>query len=198
MKKKVPDESRQPAPGKRFFCTSGPERLRSALGISAHGMNSFAALVLVARVTNAATALGADKDFTIVDTPAYEGAIVPAEEAARDRYLAKHYKAFWAPTTNEIAKAEASLTAFINGSTNEYAADIRKKLKSFVRQYVGYTAHGEKRILCNFLPTWGRWDIGGDWVHFFLKGFDVGPDFWQIHYRVEKDECDHFRVESGF
>src|SRR5258708_40312714 len=34
----------------------------------------------------------AESDFPIVDTPDYKGAIVPAEEAARHRYLANHYK----------------------------------------------------------------------------------------------------------
>jgi hypothetical protein len=141
----------------------------------------------------------ADKDFPIVDTPAYKGAIVPAEEAARHRYLAKNYKDFWTPTTNEVAKAEAKLAAFIETSTDKQAAEIRKKLRRFRRQYVGYTADGEKRILCSFLPgvKEGQDPFAG-LRRSFIKVYDGGPSFWQIHYRVEKDECDKFYVDGGF
>ena len=141
----------------------------------------------------------ADKDFPIVDTPAYKGAIVPAEEAERHPYLAKHYKQFWTPTTNDIAKAEAKLAAFIESSTDKHAAEIRKKLNRFRRQYVGYTRDGERRVLCSFLP--GLKDGEDPFAGLrrsFIKVYDGGPSFWEIHYRVENDQCDGFRVDLGF
>jgi hypothetical protein len=51
----------------------------------------------------------ADKDYPVVDTPTYKGAIVPAEEAARTSFLTNSYGGFWTPTTNDVAKAEASV-----------------------------------------------------------------------------------------
>ena len=141
----------------------------------------------------------ADKDYPIVDSPSYKGAIVPAEEAARHSHLEKRYKDFWTPTSNQVAKAEAKITAFIDGSTDERAVEIRKKLPRFRRQYVGYTADGEKRILCSFLPgvKEGQDPFAG-LRRSFIKVFDGGPSFWRIHYRTEKDECDKFYVNGGF
>lgn len=190
-------------------------RFTKLLGISAHSMKSLAPLILVALVTHAVvaadddfpvytprTTIGgprAEKDFPIVDTPSYKGAIVPAEEAARHRYLEKHYKDFWTPTSNQVAKAEAKITAFIDSSTDKRAIEIGKKLPRFRRQYVGYTADGEKRILCSFLPgvREGQ-DPFADLRRSFIRVFDGGPSFWQIHYRIEKDECDKFHVNGGF
>jgi hypothetical protein len=141
----------------------------------------------------------ADKDFPIVDTPSYKGAIVPAEEAARHRSLAKSYKDFWTPEPEQVAKAEAKIAAYIDKSTSKYATEIRRKLKRFRRQYVGYTADGEKRILCSFLPgvKQGEDPFVG-LRRSFIKVYDGGPSFWEIHYRVEKEECDKFHVDGGF
>jgi hypothetical protein len=140
----------------------------------------------------------ADKDFPIVDTANYKGAIVPAEEAKRHRYLARNYKDFWTPAPEQIAKAEAKVSTFIDDSTSTQAAEIRKKLKLFRRQYVGYSIGGEKRILCSFLPgaKEGQDPFAG-LRRSFIKVYDGGPSFWQIHYRVEKDQCDHFYLEGG-
>jgi len=202
------------APG-CFLVASGLARLHFALGMATNTMKLAALFVFVGLMTHALcaadnefpvyaprTTVGgprADKDFAIVDTPAYKGAIVPAEEAERHRYLAKHYKQFWTPTTNDIAKAEARLTAFIEASTDTHAAEIRKKLKRFRRQYVGYTADGERRVLCSFLPGVKRGqDPFAGLRRSFIKVYDGGPSFWEIHYRVEKDQCDGFRVDLGF
>jgi len=89
----------------------------------------------------------ANKDFPIVDAPDYKGAIVPAKEASRHRYLAKNFKDFWTPSPEQVAKAEAKISVFIDASTSKQAAEIRKKLKRFRRQYVGHIAEGEKLIL---------------------------------------------------
>jgi len=140
----------------------------------------------------------AESDFPIVDTPDYKGAIVPAGEAPRHRYLSKHYKDFWTATPEQVAKAEGRISAFIKSSSSSQAPEIRRKLNRFRRQYVGYTTDGEKRILCSFLPgvREGRDPFVG-LRRSFIKVYDGGPSFWQIEYRVEKDECDHFNVDGG-
>jgi hypothetical protein len=140
----------------------------------------------------------ADSDFPIVDTPDYKGAIVPAEEAARHRYLSKRYKDFWTPTPEEVGKAEARISAFMASCSGPQASEIRRKLNRFRRQYVGYTTDGEKRMLCSFLPgvrEGGDPFVGLRWS--FIKVYDGGPSFWQIEYRVERDECDNFHVDGG-
>jgi len=141
----------------------------------------------------------ADSDFPIVDTPDYKGAIVPAEEAARHRYLSKSYKDFWTPTPEQVARAETRISAFIGNSSGPQVSEIRRKLNRFRRQYVGYTTDGEKCMLCSFLPGVRE---GGDPFaglrRSFIKVYDGGPSFWQIEYRVEKDECDNFHVDGGF
>jgi hypothetical protein len=141
----------------------------------------------------------ADKDYPIVDTLAYKGAIMPAEEAARTSFLTNSYGGFWTPTTNDVAKAEASVTRFIEASTDEHAVEIAKKIKRFRRQYVGYTAGGEKRVLCSFLPgvRQGQNPFAG-LRRSFIRVVDGGPSFWEIHYRVEKDDCDKFHVDLGY
>jgi len=141
----------------------------------------------------------AESDFPIVDTPDYKGAIVPAEEAARHRYLSGNYKEFWTPTPEQVAKAETRISTFIHSSSSPQASEIRRKLNRFRRQYVGYTIDGEKRILCSFLPgvREGRDPFVG-LRRSFIKVYDGGPSFWQIEYRVEKDECDNFQVDGGF
>jgi hypothetical protein len=140
----------------------------------------------------------ADKDYPIVDTPDYKGAIVPAEEALRHRSLS-NYKDFWTPTPEDVARAESKIAAFINDSKSSYAGEIRRKLKRFRRQYVGYTADGERRIFCSFLP--GVREEQDPFVGIrrsFIKVYDGGPSFWEIHYRIDKDECDKFHVDGGF
>ena len=141
----------------------------------------------------------AESDFPIVDMPDYKGAIVPAEEAARHRYLSKHYKEFWTATPEQVAKAEGRISAFIKSSSSSQAPEIRRKLNRFRRQYVGCTTDGEKRILCSFLPgvREGRDPFVG-LRRSFIKVYDGGPSFWQIEYRLEKDECDNFHVDGGF
>jgi len=153
-------------------------------------------------IASPSTAVGgprAGKEFPIVDTPAYKGAIVPAEEAAQTPCLLKYYQNFWTPTTNDIAKAESKLKAYLDSSTDDDAVRERRKLASFRRQYVGYTAKGEKRILCSFLPGVkpGQDPFVG-LRRSFIKVFDGGPSFWRIDYRVEKDECDNFDVDHGY
>ena len=141
----------------------------------------------------------ADKDFPIVDTANYKGAIVPAELAARHRFLAKNYREFWTPEPEQIAKAEVKISAFIAASKSEQAAEIGRKLKRFRRQYVGYLAGGEKCILCSFLPgvNDGEDPFSG-LKRSFIKVYDGGPSFWSIHYQVEKDQCSRFSVDGGF
>jgi hypothetical protein len=140
----------------------------------------------------------AESDFPIVETPDYKGAIVPAEEAARHRYLSKHYKDFWTATPEQVAKAEARISVFIKSSSSPQATEIRRKLNRFRRQYVGYITDGEKHMLCSFLP--GVREGSDPFVGLrrsFIKVYDGGPSFWQIEYRVEKDECDNFHVDGG-
>jgi hypothetical protein len=135
----------------------------------------------------------ADKDFPIVDTANYKGAIVPAELAARHRSLAKRYKDFWTPEPEHIAKAEAKISAFIAASKSEQAAEIGRKLKRFRRQYVGYVADGEKCILCSFLPgVKDGEDPFSGLRRSFIKVYDGGPSFWSIHYQVEKETGNKF------
>jgi hypothetical protein len=140
----------------------------------------------------------ADIDFPIVDTTDYKGAIVPAEEAARHRYLSKRYRDFWTPTPEQVVKAEARISAFIASSSGPQASEIRRKFNRFRRQYVGFT-DGEKRMLCSFLPAVREGEdpfVG--LRRSFIKVYDGGPSFWQIEYRVEKGECDNFHVDGGF
>jgi hypothetical protein len=141
----------------------------------------------------------AESDFPIVDTPAYKGAIVPAEEAARHRYLSKHYKDFWTAKPEQVAKAEARISVFLKSSSSPQAPAIRRKLNRFRRQYVGCTTDGGNCILCSFLP--GVREGKDPFIGLrrsFIKVYDGGPSFWQIEYRLEKDECDNFNVEGGF
>jgi hypothetical protein len=189
--------------------------VRSSFGIKAHAMKALAlsilAVLLARMLVQAADDFPvytprtvirgprADKDFPIVDTPDYKGAIVPAEEAARHRSLAKSYKDFWTPEPQQISKAEAKISAFIATSKSERAPEIGRKLKRFRRQYVGYVAAGEKCILCSFLPGFkdGEDPFAG-LRRSFIKVFDGGPSFWSIHYQVEKDQLDKFSVDGGF
>src|ERR1043166_9593522 len=98
--------------------------------ISADAMKSIVTLLLAALITHTViaadddfpvytphtTSVGprANKDYPIVDTPNYKGAIVPAHEASRHRYLTNHFHGFWTPTPEQIAKAETRVTAFVD------------------------------------------------------------------------------------
>lgn len=143
----------------------------------------------------------AEHPFPLIVTPNFKGAIVLKEDAAGDLYL-NRYRGFWTPTTNEVFHVEARLKEYLAGSTNKYAPQIRSKLSWFYRQYVGYTARGEKFILCNFLPGEKGERLGHD--HFdslrkaFIKVYDGGPDYWVIHYNVSKDQCEGLRVDLGY
>jgi hypothetical protein len=141
----------------------------------------------------------ADKDFSIVDTDAYKGVIVPEEEAARTPYLEKRYGGFWTPEPIQIEQAEMRIKSFLEGLKTEWSTNALLQLPRFHRQYVGHTSGGIKRILCSFLPG----DLYGDdaYVHLrrsFIKVLLGGPSVWQIHYVIEADECVDLRVDGVF
>jgi hypothetical protein len=141
----------------------------------------------------------ADQDFPIVDTDAYKGAIVPAEEAARHRHLAKRYEGFWTPTPADIEKAEARLKTYLEAQKDKWSADALTKLPRYRRQYVGHTTSGEKRVLCSFLPGVKKGEDPFAGIRrSFIKVYDGGPSFWQIDYRLDADECVDLRVDGGY
>jgi hypothetical protein len=143
-------------------------------------------------------------DFEIDDTPNYKGLIFTANRAADDLVVSEHYKNFWPPTREQIAQAEARISEFLDSSTNNYAAQIRKNLKTFRRQYVGYNgdvgsfSQGEKRILCNFVPPARIGEGPFEHLQQFERVYDKGPAFWSIHHRVDNDRCYKLRVNTGF
>jgi len=138
-------------------------------------------------------------EFPIVDTPDYKGAIVPAEAAAGDKRLVGTYEGFWTPTAEQIAKAESSITAFLEASKEKYAQRERAKLKWFRRQYLGYIKGGAKCILCNFLPAAKKGTDPFEGLRqSFIITYDRGPDYWTIHYFTEEDKCGKFHVDLGY
>jgi hypothetical protein len=154
---------------------------------------TFTLLAVIAGLQAAA----GDK-FLIVDTPDYRGVIFPPESAAQDKFLGKRYEGFWTPTLEQITKAETRIAMFLYDSTDKQASRERKKLKWFRRQYVGYTSHGEQRILCNFLPGREGEETLTELEKAFLYSRDKGPDYWEIHYRLKNDDCILFHVDLGY
>jgi hypothetical protein len=157
------------------------------------------AVTLILAVGLLAYAGVAAENCPIVDTPNYKGVIIPAESAARDEVLSVHkYSGFWTPTLQDIAKVEESISSFMRDSKEKYASREYEK-KWFRRQYVGYTKGAEKFVLCNFLPgvKEGQ-DPFQDLREHVLISFDAGPDYWEIHYGVEKDRCERLRINSRY
>jgi hypothetical protein len=99
------------------------------------------------------------------------------------------------PTHSEIDKAEKSLRSKIKTISKDYPV-IYKKLKKYLRQYVGYIDNNGNRVLvinC-FLSND---DYLNDWLKNYFMILDGGSSVWEIKYNIKTDTFFEFGV-NGF
>lgn len=146
-----------------------------------------------------------DKLFPLLDTDEFSGVVVPLWYDFK--FCTKvDEKVSWIPTISDIKKSENCIEKYfkslkvpkIEYESLEY---IKKNLKKYRRQYVGFKVNGEKRIFCNFFPEMkeGKKDHFPSWRKHITGKMDVdggGASFWSIVYCINKDKCIGFDMNA--
>lgn len=143
----------------------------------------------------------------IVDTKNYTGAIFPNTydlPYSENPPLEKRFT----PTTDQIHELETKLKSQIkklNSGTHYDGPNIHKRLRNYVRQYIGYiNDKGEKIIYIS-----ARWDgyslwdwIRGyskptdDWKEDWIITFDGGSRYWQVKYNLSTKQFFEYGVNG--
>ena len=109
---------------------------------------------------------------------------------------------FWEPSVDDVSRAEKgtrqSLGALLDdpelGAYQRTKVEfILENLDQYRRQYVGIVVDGEKRIWCNAFLAEGHFP---DWQSRPVYVLDGGRYFWQIEYRLLKDDCVNFYIHG--
>jgi hypothetical protein len=143
-----------------------------------------------------------DPENTLIETPEYTGVIISENGASEFSYLFKDSTDFWAPSMDDVARAEACIRQYLesvqqnpnfDAYQQENMAFIVENLEQYRRQYVGIVVDGEKRIWCN---TFFAVDSFPDWQRVPVDVDGGGNRYWQIEYSLPKDECLNFHVHG--
>jgi hypothetical protein len=130
------------------------------------------------------------EDFPRVRGIAAEGVIVPASEAKRQAILFGDGCSFFTPSDDDIQQLEARLPRFLAAEAardrdfREEIAEIKNRLLTYRRQYVGLIVDDRKEILLNAFPK----DERLSWQRQFIEVSDGGTDFWRVIYEMRRQK----------
>jgi hypothetical protein len=137
-------------------------------------------------------------DFPVVTGIEAEAVVIPASEARRQAILFDGPSGFWTPTSADIKILESRLPQFLDAEAlrdkdfRDQISEIRRKLSTYRRQYVGFILDGTKQILLNAFPKSD--DL--PWKREFIEVSDGGTSFWTVRYDVKKQTLDRLAIHG--
>jgi hypothetical protein len=117
-----------------------------------------------------------------------QGVVIPASEAKKQAILFGGPTEFWTPTSADVKELEARLPSFLHaealgaGDTREDIIEVRRRVRTYRRQYVGFVLEGKRQILLNAFPK----DEEFAWKRQFIRVSDGGASYWTILYDVRQ------------
>lgn len=99
---------------------------------------------------------------------------------------------------NDFKNKQKQFPRFLEYESLEF---IKKNLKTYRRQYVGYSLNGNKRIFCNFFPGIknGEKDRFAVWRKEITGKGDIdggGASYWTIEYCMKGDKCINLKINA--
>jgi hypothetical protein len=116
--------------------------------------------------------------------PIGTGVIFSAEEteqSAMAQPMLEMGAPYWTPSKVEIQRLESALPAFLERSDG--AAKIARNLRSYRRQYFGYSDHGEKWVVVNSLCE-EHWKKNASWRIGAMVVYDGGDCYFRVRYQI--------------
>jgi hypothetical protein len=131
---------------------------------------------------------GGTADYPTVRGIDVQGVVIPASDAQKQAILFGGPTEFWTPTSADVKELEARLPSFLHaealgaGDAREDIIEVRRRLRTYRRQYVGLVLDGKRQILLNAFPK----DEDFAWKREFIEVSDGGASFWRVLYDVRQ------------
>jgi len=141
---------------------------------------------------------GGKTDYPTVKSVDVQGVVIPASEAKKQAILFGGPTEFWTPTSADVKELEARLPSFLHaealgaGDARKDIIEVRRRLRTYRRQYVGFVLDGKKQILPNAFPK----DEDFAWKREFIVVSDGGASFWRVLYDVRQRRLHHLLING--
>ncbi|MFN8417999.1 MAG: hypothetical protein U0528_01945 [Anaerolineae bacterium] len=116
-------------------------------------------------------------------------------ESISKQILDTTFDGYWMPDTADVLALESALPAYLDqqAAAGRDVEGVAAKLPDYKRQYIGFTAGGEKMLYANYFCD--AFD-GDRWKQEWLYVMDGGNCFFQVVYQIGSGEFRYLSING--